>query len=109
MVETMYYDIMSAPSGKQLEKRTYLNAVVTISKVLHGLELLVDNSDAGLVCPVNDALDILGGLAHGLQLLVQALGSFNSCLRVEFGYTKVSMHTIGEVVISLETYQGKRP
>jgi hypothetical protein len=62
-----------------------LNAVITIRKVLHGLELLVDNPDAGLVCPVDDTLDVFGALAHGLELLVQALGSLDSSLRVELG------------------------
>jgi mannitol-specific phosphotransferase system IIBC component len=63
----------------------YLNAVVTVSKVLHGLELLVNNADAGFVGAVYDALDVCGSLAHILQLLVQALGSLNGGLRVEFG------------------------
>jgi hypothetical protein len=59
--------------------------VVTVRKVLHGLELLVNDTDAGLVCPVDNALDIFGALAHGLELLVQALGSLDSSLRVELG------------------------
>jgi hypothetical protein len=44
--------------------------VITVGKVLHGLELLVNDTDAGLVCAVDDTLNVLGGLAHGLQLLV---------------------------------------
>lgn len=58
--------------------------MVTVGKILHRLELLVDDANAGLVSSVNDALDVLGGLAHGLQLLVEALGSLDSGLRVEF-------------------------
>jgi uncharacterized protein YjaG (DUF416 family) len=65
------------------ESQTYLDAVVTVSKVLHGLELLVDDANAGLVCAVDNTLDVLGALAHGLELLVQALSSLNSGLRVE--------------------------
>jgi hypothetical protein len=67
-------------------RRAYLDAVVTVGKVLHGLELLVDDADAGLVCSVHDTLDVCGGLAHSLQLLVQALGSLDGRLRVELGY-----------------------
>jgi hypothetical protein len=59
--------------------------VVTVRKVLHGLELLVDDPDAGLVCPVDDTLNVCSALAHILELLVQALGSFDSSLRVELG------------------------
>ena len=62
-----------------------MNTVIAVSKVLHGLELLIDDTNAGLVCSVYDTLDILGTLAHCLQLLVQALGSFNCGLRVELG------------------------
>jgi hypothetical protein len=67
--------------------QTYLDAVVTISKVLHGLELLVDDTNAGLVCPVDNTLDVLGCLSHGLKLLVQALGSLDGSLRMELGWS----------------------
>ena len=50
--------------------QAYLNAVVTVGEVLHGLELLVDDADAGLVSSIDDALNVLGGLAKGLELLV---------------------------------------
>jgi hypothetical protein len=65
--------------------QTHLNTVVTVRKVLHGLELLVNDTDASFVGPVYNALDIFGTLAHGFELLVQALGSFNSSLRVKLG------------------------
>ena len=60
--------------------QTYLDTVVTVSKVLHGLELLVDDADTGLVRSVYNTLDVLGRLAHGLQFLVQSLSSLNSSL-----------------------------
>jgi hypothetical protein len=34
---------------------------------------------------VDDVLDVLGGLAHGLELLVQALSSLDGGLGVELG------------------------
>jgi hypothetical protein len=80
MVETMYYHDVSASGGSVMEGKTYLNAVIAVSEILHGLELLIDDTNAGLVCAVYDTLDILGTLAHRLQLLVQPLGSFNGGL-----------------------------
>ena len=62
-----------------------LHAVVTIGEVLHGLELLVDDADAGLVGAVDDVLNVLGRLAHGLELLVQALSGLDGSLGVELG------------------------
>lgn len=59
--------------------------MVSVSEVLHGLELLVDDANASLVSAVHDAFDVLGALAHGLELLVDALGGLNSGLRVELG------------------------
>jgi hypothetical protein len=66
---------------------TYLDAVVTVSEVLHGLELLVDDTNACLVRPVDDALDVLCSLSHCLQLLVETLCGFDGGLGVEFSYT----------------------
>jgi hypothetical protein len=40
-----------------------LDAVVTIGKVVHGLELFVDNSDASFVCAASDILDVSSGLS----------------------------------------------
>jgi hypothetical protein len=75
-------------SARPVDKvgETYLNAVVAVSEVLHRLELLIDDTNAGLVCTVYDTLNILGALAHCLQFLVQALSSFNSSLRVELSW-----------------------
>jgi len=61
----------------------YLHAMVTVGKVLHGLELLVDDADAGLMGAVNNALDVLGRLAHLPELHIDALSRLNSSLRVE--------------------------
>jgi hypothetical protein len=72
-------------SGNRQPSIAYLNAVVTVRKVLHRLELLVDDPDAGLVCPVDDTFNVFGALAHSLELLVQALGGFDCGLRVELG------------------------
>ena len=63
-----------------------LDAVVTVGEVVHGLELLVDDADAGLVCTVGDLLDVLGGLAHGCELLVDDGCGLDGGLRVELGW-----------------------
>ena len=63
--------------------------MISISKVLHGLELLVNDTDTGFVCPVDDTLDVFGALAHRLKLLVEALGGLDCGLRVEFGWEKL--------------------
>jgi hypothetical protein len=81
--------------------------VVTVSEVLHGLELLVNDADAGLVSSVDDVVNVFGGLAQGLELLVQALGSLNSGLRVEFGWNKLSAMIYGDGAGN--TNQGRKP
>lgn len=65
-------------------KGTDLNTVVTVGKVVHGLELLVNNADASLVGAVGNLLDVFGGLAKLSELLVDDLRTFNGSLRVEF-------------------------
>jgi hypothetical protein len=60
-----------------------LNAVVTVGKVVHGLELLVDDADASLVSSACDGLDVSSRLALRLEKVVNLLGSLNSGLRVE--------------------------
>lgn len=64
---------------------THLNAMVTVSKVVHGLELLVNDANARLVGAVGDLLNVLGALAEGSQLLVDGLGSLDGSLGVELG------------------------
>ena len=66
-----------------------LDAVVTVGEVVHGLELLVDDADAGLVCAAGDLLDVGGRLAHRLELVVDLLGSLDGGLGVELGYNDV--------------------
>lgn len=66
-----------------------LNTVVTVGEVVHGLELLIDDTDAGLVCAVGDLLDVLGALAHLGELLVDDLGGFDGGLRVELSCEKL--------------------
>lgn len=61
----MYYHNVSAVC-ESVQAKTYLHAVIAISKVLHGLELLVDDTNARLVRPVHDTLNVLGTLAHCL-------------------------------------------
>lgn len=63
-----------------------LDAVVTVGEVVHGLELLVDDADASLVCSAGDGLDIGGRLALGLEEVVDLLGGLDGGLRVELSY-----------------------
>lgn len=63
-----------------------LHAVVTVGKVVHGLELLVDDTHAGFVRAAGDGLDVGGGFALGFKGVVDLLGGFDGGLGVEFGY-----------------------
>ena len=63
-----------------------LDAVITVSKVVHWLELLVNDADAGLVGAARDMLNVLSRLAHGNQLLADFLGGLNGGLGVELGW-----------------------
>lgn len=71
---------------RQEQPISYLNTVVTVGKVVHLLELLVNDPDARLVGAVGDLLDVLGALAHLSELLVNDLGGLDGGLRVELGY-----------------------
>jgi hypothetical protein len=62
-----------------------LDAVVAVGEVIHCLELLVDDADAGFVGAVGDFLDVCGSLAQGGELRVDDLGGFDGGLGVEFG------------------------
>ena len=59
--------------------------MIAVSEVVHGLELLVNNADASFVSTVGDLLDVLGALAHGLELVVDGLRGLNGGLGVELG------------------------
>ena len=48
---------------KKQDSDTHLNAMVTIRKVIQGLELLVNDPDASFMCPNGDFFDIFGRLA----------------------------------------------
>jgi hypothetical protein len=75
--------------------------VVTVGKVVHGLELLVDNANASLVGAVGDLLDVRGGLSEGLELLVDDFGGLDGGLRVEFGCSIVSfIHGIVQIKLT---------
>jgi hypothetical protein len=60
--------------------------VVAIGEVVHGLELLVDDADAGLVRPTCDSFDVGCRLAQGLELVVDLLRGLDGGLRMKFGY-----------------------
>ena len=78
--------------GRGAGEGAYLDAVVAVGEVLHGLELLVDDADAGFVGAVHDTLDVGSGLAELLELDVKALGGFDGGLGVEFRWVDVSKH-----------------
>lgn len=63
-----------------------LDAVITVGEVVHGLELLVDDADAGLVGSAGDGLDVGGRLAHGLELVVDLLRGLDGGLGVELSW-----------------------
>lgn len=63
-----------------------LDAVVTVGKVVHGLELLVNDADASLVGSAGDGLDISGRLALGLEDVVDLLRGLDGGLGVELGW-----------------------
>jgi hypothetical protein len=92
-------------SGEAVESKHggdhVLHAVVAVGEVVHGLQLLVDDADAGLVRAVDDVRDVVRALAHGRELLVQVLGGFDGGLRVELGWVgdfeEHVLHHVGAV------------
>lgn len=82
--------------------------MVTVREVVHRLELLVNDANASFVGAVGDFLDILGALAQGRELLVDVLGSFDRCLRVEFSCNKIGQMS-SQISAYENTYQDRRP
>jgi hypothetical protein len=64
--------------------------VITVGKVLHRLELLVDDANASFVCAVHNTFNVCCRLAHCLELLVESLSSLNCGLRVELSYKQLA-------------------
>jgi hypothetical protein len=71
--------------------------MVTIGKVVHGLELFVDNSNAGLVGTAGDVFDVRSAQASVGKLLVDILCGLNSGLGVEFGYEGQIVYREGSI------------
>jgi hypothetical protein len=65
--------------------------VITVGKIVHSLELLVDNTDASFVSAVGDLLDIFGRLSEFGKLLVDNLGRLNGSLRMELRWKSKSV------------------
>lgn len=86
----------------------YLDAVVAVGEVVHGLELLVDDADAGFVGAAGDLLDVLGRFAHVFELMVDVLGSLDGGLRVEFGY-EIDQYPPIRLHLPSLTHQGRKP
>ena len=61
-----------------------LDAVVAVGEVVHGLELLVNDADAGFVCADCDVLDVFGGFTPFFKLSMDMFRGFNGGLGVEF-------------------------
>ena len=64
---------------------TYLNAMVAVGKVIHGLVLFVDNANTGFVCTDSHRCDVLGGNSTSFQLSMKFLGGFNGGLGMKLG------------------------
>jgi hypothetical protein len=71
-----------------------LDAVVAVGKVVHGLELFVDDADTGLMRTDGHVLDVFSGFAELLEFGVDVLGGFNGGLRVELGWKKVNIQEL---------------
>lgn len=65
----------------------YLDAVVAVCEVVHGLELLVDDADASFVGATGDLFDVLGGFAHVFQLVMDVFRGLDGGLRVELSWS----------------------
>ena len=76
------------------EHRGYhvLYAVIAVGKVVHGLMLFVDDTDAGLMGAAGDGFDVFCRLALLCELGVDSFGSFDGGLGVEFGWKRYYQH-----------------
>ena len=61
--------------------------MVAVGEIVHGLELLVDDPDAGFMCADGDALDVSCRLPILDELGVDVFGRFDGGLAVEFGWS----------------------
>ena len=58
----------------------YLDAVVAIGKVVHGLMLFIDDTDAGFVGADGDGFDVFGGFAAFFEVSVDMFCGFDGSL-----------------------------
>ena len=58
----------------------YLNAVISVRKIIHGLVSLVDDAYACFVSADGDLLDVLGRFASFFELCMDNFGSLNGRL-----------------------------
>ena len=68
----------------------YLNAVIAIGKVIHGLVLFVDDADAGLMGANSDGFDVFGRFPAFFKVGVDVFCGFDGGLRMKFGWRDVS-------------------
>ena len=67
-------------------EEVYLDTVVSICKVIHWLELFVDDAHTGFVGTDGDFFNVFGGFALFFELSVNLLRSFYGSLRMEFSW-----------------------
>lgn len=70
-----------------MARTAYLDAMVAIREVVHGLELLIYDPDTGFVRSDGDVFDVFGRFASLFQLSMNMFRGFDGGLRVELGCT----------------------
>jgi hypothetical protein len=85
-----------------------LDAMITVRKVVHGLELFVNDTNASLMRAIDHSLDIRSRFAHLLELLVDPLSRLNSRLAVEFGWVRYLEEHILHDVATIWSLEHKR-
>ncbi len=60
--------------------------MVAVGKVVHGLVLLVDNSDASFVGADSNVFDVFGGFVSLFKVSVDVFCGFDGGLGMEFGW-----------------------